>query len=116
MTRIECLSTARADRYFNRAFRQRPIRILLSNRPQTCPQREVILGSEDKKEIVDPGTAIFVPRGALHGLKSLEENSKLLIIYTPGGWDHYYREAIKLTPEQMEDEDFMKQFEESYDE
>jgi hypothetical protein len=39
-----------------------------------------------------------------------------LIIYTPGGWDHYYREAIKLTPEQMEDEDFMKQFEESYDE
>jgi quercetin dioxygenase-like cupin family protein len=76
---------------------------------------EVILGSEDKKEVAESGTTIFVPRGTLHGFKSLEENSKVLIVYTPGGWEHYYYESIKLTPEQREDKDFMKQFKESYD-
>jgi len=76
---------------------------------------EVVLGSEDKKEIVNAGTAIFVPRGTLHGFKSLDENSKFLIMYTPGGWEHYYRESIKLKPEQREGENFMKRFKESYD-
>ncbi len=73
------------------------------------------LGSEDKKEIVDSGTTIFVPRGTLHSVKSLDENSKLVIVYTPGGWENYYRESLRLTPEQKEDEEFMKQFKESYD-
>lgn len=74
---------------------------------------EVLLGS--KKEIADAGTAIFVPRGTTHGFESLDENSKFLIVYTPGGWEHCYRETLRLTPEQKEDEDFMKQFKEGCD-
>ncbi len=76
---------------------------------------EVVLGNKDKKEIVGPGTAIFVPRGTPHGFESLDDNCKFLVMYTPGGWEHYYRETLKLTPEQREDKDFMKQFKESYD-
>lgn len=76
---------------------------------------EVFLGSEDNKEIVGPGTAIFVPRGTRHGFKSLEENSKVLVVYTPGGWEHGYREGLELTPEQRKDKEFMKQFREGHD-
>lgn len=76
---------------------------------------EVLLGSEDAKEIAGAGTAVFVPRGIVHGFKSLEANSKFLIVYTPGGWEHGYREGLELTPEQREDKEFMKQFREKHD-
>lgn len=76
---------------------------------------EIWIGSEDDKETIGPGTALFVPRGTRHGFKSLEENSKLLVVYTPGGWEHGYYEGRELTPEQREDKDFMKQFREGND-
>lgn len=76
---------------------------------------EIWLDSEDNKEIAGPGTALFVPRGTRHGFKSLEENSKLLIVYTPGGWEYGYREGRELTKEQRDDKVFMKQFRESHD-
>jgi quercetin dioxygenase-like cupin family protein len=76
---------------------------------------EVLLGSEDNKEIVGPGTAIFVPRETRHGFKSLAESSKILVFYTPGGWEHGYREGLELTPEQRKDNEFMKQYRESHD-
>lgn len=70
---------------------------------------------EDRKEVADAGTTVFVPRGTTHAVKSLDANSKVLMVYTPGGWEHYFRESKKLTPEQKEDDEFMKEFRASYD-
>ena len=30
------------------------------------------------------------------------------MVYTPGGWEHYFRESKKLTPEQKEDDEFIE--------
>lgn len=69
-----------------------------------------------EKQIVGPNTVVFSPRGSLHAWKSLEADSKMLVVYTPGGWEHFYEAVINLTPEQKEDKKFMKQFMKSYDE
>ncbi len=76
---------------------------------------EVTLGSTDNKSIATAGTAIFVPREVLHAFRTLEDNSKLVIVYTPGGWEDYYNASLELTDEQKNDEAFMKQFRESWD-
>ncbi len=76
---------------------------------------EVTLGSNEDKSIATPGTAIFVPRETLHAFRTLEDNSKLVIVYTPGGWEDYYNASLELTDEQKNDEAFMKEFRESWD-
>ena len=37
------------------------------------------------------------------------------LIYTPGGWEHYFEAAGQLTEEQRNDEEFMAEFRLSYD-
>lgn len=76
---------------------------------------EITLGSVDNTSIATPGTTIFVPRETLHALRTLEDNSKVVIVYTPGGWEEYYNASLELTDEQKSDEAFMKQFRESWD-
>jgi quercetin dioxygenase-like cupin family protein len=76
---------------------------------------EITLGSIDNKSIATPGTTIFVPRETLHAFRTLEENSKVVIVYTPGGWEDYYNASLELTDDQRNDEAFMKQFRESWD-
>lgn len=67
-------------------------------------------------EVVGPNTVVFTPRGQLHEWESLEDDSKFLVFYTPGGWEHYYNAVRELSEEQRADEEFMRQFQESYDE
>jgi len=76
---------------------------------------EVTLGSADNVSIATAGTAIWVPRETLHAFKTLEDNSKLAIVYSPGGWEHYFNASLELTDEQKNDEAFMKEFRESWD-
>jgi quercetin dioxygenase-like cupin family protein len=76
---------------------------------------EITLGSADNKSIATPGTTIFVPRETLHAFKTLEDSSKVLIVYTPGGWEDYYNASLELTDDQRNDEAFMKEFRESWD-
>ena len=66
--------------------------------------------------VVGANTVVFTPRGQLHEWESLEDDSKFLVFYTPGGWEHYYNAVRELTDEQRADDEFMKNFQESYDE
>ena len=77
---------------------------------------EVINGDENNKTLVDEDSVVFTPRGTTHAWKALEPNSKILVFYTPGGWEHFFEAVIKLTPEQREDKAFMAEFLNSYDE
>ena len=43
-------------------------------------------------------------------------DSKFIVIYTPGGWDHFIEAWYELTDEQKADEAFVTEFLESYDE
>lgn len=77
---------------------------------------EVINGDENEKHVVTADSVVFTPRGTKHYWKALEPDSKFLVIYTPGGWEHFFEAVTNLTPEQLEDKEFMEEFMISYDE
>jgi hypothetical protein len=76
----------------------------------------VVNGNEHQKVVVDEDTVVFTPRGTIHSWTALEADSKFLVVYTPGGWEHFYEAVRALTPKQREDEEFMEEFMLSYDE
>ena len=69
---------------------------------------------DDEWVVVDEGTAIYSPRGTIHSFRALEDNSKILVFYTPGGWENFYtayREALSTaTEEQLNDENYVADF------
>lgn len=67
-------------------------------------------------QIVGANSVVFSPRGQLHEWESMEDDSKFVVFYTPGGWEHYYNAVRELSDEQRADDAFMKEFQESYDE
>jgi mannose-6-phosphate isomerase-like protein (cupin superfamily) len=75
---------------------------------------EFRLGSEIR--ILRPGTTLHVPPNIPHGLRVLNgQPARLLMLYSPGGFDQYLAEMKKLTNEQFEDEEFMKALDQKYD-
>lgn len=76
----------------------------------------VINGDENVRHTVTEDTIVFTPRGTVHSWTALEPDSKFLVIYTPGGWDHFFEAVNQLTEEQRNDAEFMDAFLLSYDE
>ena len=68
---------------------------------------KILLRAED--------TMVFTPRGTVHAWTALEPDSKFILIYTPGGWEHYFESVGQLTEEQRNDEEFMEEYRLSYD-
>jgi len=77
---------------------------------------EIVNGNPDEIEIVSAGTVVFAPRGTLHKWTAVEPDSKFLVVYTPGGWDHFREAWENVDAEKKKDEAFVKEFLESYDE
>ena len=76
----------------------------------------VVNGDENVRHTVTEDTIVFTPRGTVHAWTALEPDSKFLVIYTPGGWDHFFEAVGQLTDEQRDDAEFMDEFLLSYDE
>jgi quercetin dioxygenase-like cupin family protein len=75
---------------------------------------EFRLGSEIR--ILRPGTTLHVPPNIPHGLRVLNgQPARLLMLYSPGGFDEYLAEMKKLSDAQFEDEEFMKALDQKYD-
>lgn len=77
---------------------------------------EIANGDLEDKQIVTEGTVVFTPRGTEHTWTANEPDSKVLVVYTPGGWDQFIDAWYQLTDEQKEDEAFVDEFLKSYDE
>ena len=61
------------------------------------------------------GTTIHVPDNAVHEIVEGHEDSVLIMIAAPGGWEIYRRAVEELSEEQKADQDFMKAFREKHD-
>jgi len=78
---------------------------------------EVLNGSDlNNRKVMGPGAVVFTPRGTIHSFRPLKDNSRILVFYTPGGWEHFYNAWLKLTPEQKADDAFIKEFLADFDE
>lgn len=69
---------------------------------------------------VEEGAALYSPRGTVHSFRALEDNSKFIVFYTPGGWENFYiayREALATrSEEELNDPELVAEFLRSYDE
>jgi mannose-6-phosphate isomerase-like protein (cupin superfamily) len=75
---------------------------------------EFSIGSD--KRILRPGTTLHVPPNTPHGLRVLNgKQARMLMLYSPAGFDEFLVEMKKLTNEQFADEEFMKKLNEKYD-
>ena len=75
----------------------------------------IVNGDENVRHTVTEDTMVFTPRGTVHAWTALEPDSKFILIYTPGGWEHYFESVGQLTEEQRNDEEFMEEYRLSYD-
>ena len=75
----------------------------------------IVNGDENVRHTVTEDTMVFTPRGTVHAWTALEPDSKILVIYTPGGWENFSDAIGQLTEEQRNDEEFMDEFRLSYD-
>lgn len=60
------------------------------------------------------GAVIYIPPGIPHAAKS-DESGRMLMLYTPGGFDEFLAELSRLTPEQSNDQALMAAINEKYD-
>ena len=67
-------------------------------------------GDPNEKTVVKKGATVFSPRGTWHSWEALEENSEVLMFYTPGGFDKVWNKNLSFTPEQRKDKAFMAEF------
>lgn len=73
-------------------------------------------GDLEETQIVTADTVVWTPRGTEHTWTANEPDSKFLVVYTPGGWDEFIEAWYALSDEQKEDEAFVDEFLQSYDE
>lgn len=69
---------------------------------------------DDETIIATPGTTVNIPPDVRHEVRSVP-GSKLLTIFTPGGFDKYLEDLVALTEGQYADTAFMTGLSERYD-
>ncbi|MFC5156973.1 quercetin 2,3-dioxygenase [Streptomyces amakusaensis] len=55
---------------------------------------ELQISNEKKSQVVGAGAFVFVPRGKVHAFKNVSEDQqcKMLIIFTPAGFEAFFKE------------------------
>jgi quercetin dioxygenase-like cupin family protein len=61
-----------------------------------------------------PGTTIYIPPGTPHAARS-DQPGKMLMLYTPGGFEGALIEYSRLAPEQFSDQALMQSIADRYD-
>ncbi|MFF9015011.1 cupin domain-containing protein [Streptomyces sp. NPDC014870] len=63
---------------------------------------ELEISNEKRRAVVGAGAFIFVPKGKVHAFKNVsDEPAKMLIIFTPAGFEHFFTELGVAAEEGM---------------
>ncbi len=75
---------------------------------------EVVFAFDDETVIATTGMTINIPPGTWHEVTS-EAGAKLLTIFTPGGFDHYFAELARSSETELDDDATVTALGEEYD-